>query len=157
MLARLIVLVSCLAVANTWSGAVRLATNAWIHPKCSPLPLTRFGPFLEVENGKLLAFDGRSVLLSADEGRTWTPTYQFPRGPATAVTEPAASWQREELSIAFSRDEAKTWSKPLVIARHKKGLSYPFLLQHSNGDVWVTTRFPNRLAFRLRPGDFPTE
>jgi sialidase-1 len=370
--ARRIALVLSFALVNTLANAAGVAKTAWIHPQCSPLPLTRFGPFVELEGGKLMAFDGRSVLVSTDEGRIWTPAYQFPRGPQaqklgtrnallklqdgsllliaqtttewgwdleerepkegsqadlwasrgtdggktwtpprkvfeagnsepfsgletasiiqtrsghivlpfqtvlsrpgrwasrsyvsadngqtwersnlldlrgagnhdgaiepsvvelsdgrilmlirsnldrfweafsddhgrswrvlqpgsldassapgyflrladgrlllawnrlgmegkteiprrepkTGVTEPPASWQREELSIAFSKDNAKTWSKPVVIARHKKGLCYPFLLQRPNGDIWLTTRFPSQIAVVFRPENLAGE
>jgi hypothetical protein len=32
-------------------------------------------------------------------------------------TEFPSSWHREELSIAFSNDDGKTWTKPIVLAR----------------------------------------
>ena len=61
---------------------------------------------------------------------------------------------REELSIAFSDDEARSWSKPVVIAGlYNKGLhgskpfnygkghrvSYPYLYERRPGELWITT------------------
>lgn len=62
-------------------------------------------------------------------------------------SETAVSNHREELSIAWSTDEGKTWSKPEVIA-HKRNTaqtgsrrwaSYPYLFEHSPGELWLTT------------------
>ncbi|MCK4679446.1 MAG: exo-alpha-sialidase [Bacteroidales bacterium] len=60
-----------------------------------------------------------------------------PGGRTSAI---AGSWHREELSIAFSEDEGKTWSKPVVIAR-KKGarLSYSYIFEPEPGILWLTT------------------
>jgi hypothetical protein len=55
-------------------------------------------------------------------------------------SETAASWQRSELSIAFSSDDGKTWTTPTVIARQTGGrLAYPYLLERRPGLLWITT------------------
>ncbi|HUG18274.1 MAG TPA: sialidase family protein, partial [Planctomycetaceae bacterium] len=47
---------------------------------------------------------------------------------------------REELSLAYSDDEGKTWTDPVVIARQSgKWLAYPYVFEHSPGKIWVTT------------------
>ena len=54
---------------------------------------------------------------------------------------------REELSIAWSTDEGKTWSKPEVIVHKRdakgrgsrKWASYPYLFEHTPGELWLTT------------------
>jgi hypothetical protein len=52
------------------------------------------------------------------------------------------SWYREELSLAFSADDGKTWSKPVVIAREKGGqVAYPYLFERRPGQLWVFTRY----------------
>jgi len=62
-------------------------------------------------------------------------------------TEFPSSWHREELSIAFSEDDGKTWTKPIVIARQPGGqLSYPYLFERRKGEIWVIAGF----AFRQR-------
>ncbi|MDZ4858729.1 MAG: sialidase family protein [Candidatus Hydrogenedentes bacterium] len=61
-------------------------------------------------------------------------------GPSTAETP--ASWHREELSIAFSDDDGKTWSKPTLIAYQDGGqFSYPYILERAPGELWVFTRY----------------
>ena len=52
------------------------------------------------------------------------------------------SWQREELSIAFSEDDGKTWTRPQVVARQPGGwLSYPYLFERRPGEIWLTTHY----------------
>ena len=58
------------------------------------------------------------------------------------------SWQRLELSLAFSEDDGKTWTKPVVIVRAGGGeVCYPYILEHKPGQLWITTR--NRANVRL--------
>ncbi len=55
---------------------------------------------------------------------------------------PESGSSREELSIAFSDDEARSWSKPVVVAaNYGKGLrvSYPYLYERKPGELWITT------------------
>jgi len=61
---------------------------------------------------------------------------------------PADRHSREELSLAFSDDECKTWSPPVVIAandvqpksgRGRRVVSYPYLYERRPGEFWVTT------------------
>lgn len=65
-------------------------------------------------------------------------------------SEVPVSNHREELSIAFSEDEAESWSEPVVIARQRGAwLSYPRLLERRPGELWLTTMQGGlRLAFR---------
>ncbi len=47
---------------------------------------------------------------------------------------------REELSLAISEDEGKTWTKPVVIARQSgTWLAYPYVFEQKPGILWVTT------------------
>ena len=50
---------------------------------------------------------------------------------------------RQELSVAFSADDGKTWSKPQVIATAPEGkardVSYPYLFEVKPGQFWLTT------------------
>ena len=49
--------------------------------------------------------------------------------------------------MAFSDDECKTWSQPVVIARktqqpkpgERAWLSYAYLFERTPGELWVTT------------------
>jgi len=71
--------------------------------------------------------------------------------------ENATSWHRNELSIAFSSDECKTWTTPVVVARNTAGqISYPYMLEYKPGDLWVITRAPvgGAINFRLDESKF---
>ena len=56
--------------------------------------------------------------------------------------------RREQLSMAFSEDDGRTWTDPVVVAydpkkprtssRHHR-LSYPYVYEHVPGELWVTT------------------
>ena len=60
-----------------------------------------------------------------------------------------ASNYREELSIAFSEDDCKTWTQPRVVLRMVGGNpSYPFLFEPAPGKLWLTTQ-ANFKALRL--------
>lgn len=77
------------------------------------------------------------------------------KGGDGQLSETAASWHRNELSLAFSADDGKTWTTPVVIARRKGGgLSYPYLFEPTPGELWITTRFSYHVHLRLREQDF---
>ena len=65
------------------------------------------------------------------------------RSPAPSpASELPISWHREELSLAFSEDDGKTWTKPIVIAREKGGqLAYPYIFERRAGELWLFTRY----------------
>ena len=67
-----------------------------------------------------------------------------------------ASRHREELSIAFSEDDAATWTEPAVIARDPGKVSYPGIFERRPGELWVTTNFQGGLQISLREADFVT-
>lgn len=88
----------------------------------------------------------------------------FPEGKDSFATtggdglwsEVPVSNHREELSMAFSGDDGKTFSPPVVIARREKAwLSYPRLLEVEPGEMWLTT-MQGGLALRIRERDFIT-
>ena len=56
--------------------------------------------------------------------------------------------RREQLSMAFSEDEGKTWAEPVVIGydplqpgnrQSAHRLSYPNVYEHRPGELWITT------------------
>ncbi|HID05716.1 MAG TPA: exo-alpha-sialidase [Armatimonadetes bacterium] len=95
------------------------------------------GQLLRLQSGRLVLVWNRLN----PEGRT------YPRSKPGPAAEVAASWHREELSIAFSEDDGKTWTKPVVIARQRGGqLSYPYLFERRPGELWIIAGF----AFRKR-------
>ena len=67
-----------------------------------------------------------------------------------------ASWQREELAIAFSDDEAGSWSDPQVVVTSSEPPfpCYPVVFEHSPGLLWITA---GDMKFSLREGDFVAE
>lgn len=78
------------------------------------------------------------------------------RGGDGVSSEVATSWQRSELSIMFSNDDGRSWSKPVVIARAvKDGLqaSYPYIFEARPGLLWITTMFGG-LRIQLQEKDF---
>lgn len=51
----------------------------WLHSLCKPLSITKYGPFVVLENGHLMTVDRNVLAASADDGKTWTqvgPTIQ---------------------------------------------------------------------------------
>ena len=71
------------------------------------------------------------------------------------ASETRASWHRAELALAFSSDDARTWTRPTVIVRQKgAGLSYPYIFERRPGELWITTRFSTRIGLSLKEADF---
>ena len=73
---------------------------------------------------------------------------------------------RQELSVAFSEDDARSWTKPIVIARQKDGqLSYPYIFERRPGELWVIAGFafqkdweaPLPLRLKLNEQEFVQE
>jgi sialidase-1 len=62
-------------------------------------------------------------------------------------SETPVSNHRDELSLALSDDEGKTWSDPVVVARTRvpssagknRWIAYPYVFQHQAGQLWLTT------------------
>lgn len=85
-----------------------------------------------LQSGRLMLLWNRPL----PEGKTSWPK----SGGDGLWSDTAVSNHREELSLAFSDDEGKTWSKPTVIARQSgTWLAYPYAFEHKPGEVWVTT------------------
>ena len=68
---------------------------------------------------------------------------------------------RDELSLAFSDDDGKSWSKPQVIAHSndskrtgsKRWISYPYVFENKPGEIWITT-MQGGLRVALTESDF---
>lgn len=90
------------------------------------------GYLLRLQSGRLVLVWNR---VKPEEGE-----YQRPCMPQHC--EVLASWFREELSIAFSEDDGRTWTRPVVLARQKGGqLSYPFVFERRPGEIWISAGF----------------
>lgn len=97
---------------------------------------------------------GRLALVWNRLRPTHGKTYPMRGGDGQFSLDPV-SWQRAELSLAFSADEGHTWSEPVVVLRLKDGqLSYPYLFEPAPGQLWITTRFGDRVAVSIRESDF---
>jgi len=60
-----------------------------------------------------------------------------PTKPAGQGSELPADWFRNALSIAFSDDDARTWSEPIVFAKGQR-LCYPQILERRPGEIWIS-------------------
>lgn len=80
---------------------------------------------------------------------------EFPlSGGDSQWSEIPVSNHRLELSIMFSDDDGKTWTKPAVFARVKKGwIAYPYLFESRPGELWITT-MQGGLRVKIREKDF---
>jgi hypothetical protein len=107
------------------------------------------GHLVRLQSGRLLLVWNRLN----PEGGTW------PRSQPGPASEMSPSWHREELSAAFSADDGKSWTRPIILARQKEGqLSYPYVFERRPGELWIIAGFafkkgwqdpvPLRLAVR---------
>jgi sialidase-1 len=120
----------------------------------------------EIRPSQIDASTAPGYLIRLRSGRlalVWNRLYPegknaYPRSPAGLDrSETAASWHREELSLAFSKDDAKTWTKPVVIARQPQvgqSLGYPYIFERRPGELWVITRYEAKLGLSLKEADF---
>ncbi len=70
--------------------------------------------------------------------------------------------RREQLSMAFSEDDGRTWTPPVVVAydplepgrkEPEHRLSYPYVYEHVPGELWVTT-MQGPLRIKVLEDDF---
>lgn len=128
------------AISNDQGQYWREMRPTTIDASSSPAALKR------LESGRLVMTWNRLYL----EGKTSTQR----RGGS--LSETPASWERSELSIAFSDDDGATWTSPVVIARHQdasKRVSYPWIFEPRPGELWITT-MQGALRCRLFEKDF---
>ena len=103
----------------------------------------------EIGPSQIDASSAPGYLLKLSSGRialVWNRLYpegetSFPRRNGD-FSKVMASWHRVELSIAFSEDDCKTWTKPVVFARaddKAAHLSYPYILERRPGELWVVS------------------
>lgn len=55
---------------------------------------------------------------------------------------PESARSREELFLAFSSDDGRTWTRPVVVAANygaRNRVSYPYLFEAHPGELWITT------------------
>lgn len=116
-----------------WSGYSPDQARSWrilqpsgIEASSAPGLLTRLA------SGRLMLLWNRPL----PEGRD-----EWPKSGGDGLwSETPVSNHREELSLAFSEDDGRTWSSPIVIARQPgKWLAYPYALEVEPGRIWLTT------------------
>lgn len=92
------------------------------------------GFLLRLKSGRLVLAWNRLYPEGLDE----EAKANYPRRAPGRPHETYTSWQRDELSIAFSEDDGRTWTKPVVVARKKGGnLSYPYIFEYQPGELWI--------------------
>ena len=93
------------------------------------------GFLLRLKSGRLALTWNRLCL----EGQTEVPDED--RWHEKTISRPAASWQRAELSVAFSEDDGKSWTDPVVIIRQPGAwVCYPYIHEASPGELWIGNR-----------------
>jgi len=117
---------------------------------------------VELSDGRLLLlirtiWDRFWYAYSEDQGRSWrtilpspipasnSPGYihRLSSGRLALVWNEGKGWYRDELSIAFSEDDAKTWSEPIKFIGTDKsvpkprGFSYPVIFEPEPGLLWI--------------------
>lgn len=68
-----------------------------------------------------------------------------------------ANVQRDEISIAFSEDEGKTWTLPVALARDisNRNLAYPYIFERRPGELWIyATQGKPPVGIKLFEKDF---
>jgi sialidase-1 len=99
-----------------------------------------------LHSGKLVLFWNRPW----PEGSS---TYPLTGGDNQWSEVPVSS-HRGELSMAFSSDDGKSWTKPVVVARQPgKWLAYPYFFEPEPGLIWLTT-MQGDVRLSLRESDF---
>jgi hypothetical protein len=82
----------------------------WIHEKMKELPLTRFGPFVNIPKGRILTVDSNQCHISNDEGKTWT-SYPIFRSPDRFLIRPERALIRTKkgtIILAFANDRERS-------------------------------------------------
>jgi hypothetical protein len=106
------------------------------------------------------------IIHRLDSGRLvlfWNQLYpegksDYPRsgGDGNWTGYPVTNY-RQELSMAFSEDDGKSWSEPIIIARGKDNkknrIAYPYVFEYKPGILWLTT-MQGGLRIQLAEDDF---
>lgn len=96
------------------------------------------GMIKRLESGRLVLVWNRYF----PEGKKEYPL----KGGDRQWSEVPVSNHREELSIMFSNNEGKNWTKPFVFAKTFKlngQISYPYVFENTPGELWITSMYGN--------------
>jgi hypothetical protein len=102
------------------------------------------GYLLRLKSGRLLLFWNQLL----PEGRT-----DYPRRSGRGYSERPASWHRDELSVAYSSDDGRTWSEPRIILRGEALASYPSAFERREGEIWLSLNHKAHQSFRFLEAD----
>lgn len=137
------------------------------------------GTIEELRDGRLWillrSYDGFFYeCFSADKGLTWTkPVPSAIKASGSpgilrrlasgrlvllwnrfAENRPRNVGRREELSMAFSEDDGKTWTEPVILLRlRNQRQSYPEIFERRPGELWITT-WQGLSFIKLNEADF---
>ena len=67
------------------SAAAAPVEVPWINPRCTPLPTDRPGPFAVLSDGSLIALESNEVVVSKDDGKTWSESERIYDGPGPGI------------------------------------------------------------------------
>lgn len=84
------------ATAAEWNEVEFGSKNILLHPQCRPIHGLPLGPFATLSDGSVLAVDRSRVLVSTDEGKTWTARPLF--------AEPEKFQCRDERALLMTRE-----------------------------------------------------
>lgn len=104
--------------------------------------------FKRLKSGRLIMIWNRNY----PQGKNTYPL----RGGDNNFSSVPVSLQREEISIMFSKDEGKSWSQPVVVAKTTKPrtqISYPYFFERKPGEIWLSFAFSD-FRISLRERDF---
>jgi hypothetical protein len=97
------------------------------------------GRLLRLRSGRLALLWNQLRPEAAGQGQPRFRSLAALEAHPNAAAEVQGSWFREELSLAFSEDDGRTWTGPVVVARLKGGqLSYPYLFERRPGELWIS-------------------
>jgi hypothetical protein len=121
----------------------------WENVKSTPIDASSSpGMFKRLKSGRLVLVWNRYY----PQGKK---TYPLRGGDYNFSASPV-SMHREEISIMFSEDDGKHWSKPVVIGKTtepKTQIAYPYLFEKKPGELWISFAF-SKLRISLYEKDF---
>lgn len=121
----------------------------WENVKATPIDASSSpGMFKRLKSGRLVLVWNRYY----PQGKKSYPL----RGGDYNFSAAPVSMHREEISIMFSDDDGKHWSKPVVIGKTtepKTQIAYPYLFEKSPGELWISFAF-SKLRISLYEKDF---
>ena len=113
----------------------------WVQPLCQPLAASRNGPFLVAVDGSLLSADAQAILLSRDDGKTWSAVApachgQNPREPGSFYVVRA----KDEALVMVYLDLANyrfSWDDATGEPKDDCHLELWAMRSHDGGATWV--------------------